>query len=146
MKIFRKIGNILVIILLVFIAILALLAVFTKSNMGPLRIHIVDGKSMEPTLNFGDLVIFKTTTPKEVQTGNIILFDRLGGSTVHRITEIKGYCVYTKGDNTDPDPGCAYNITAKYLFRIPFLGYFFLGLKFIGESIITGLKVITGRI
>lgn len=149
MKIIGKIGNGLVIILLIFVALITLLAVLTKFNVGPLRIYVVDSNmdSMGTTIRNGDLVIFKTTTPDQIQTGDIVYFDRLGSPTVHRVTEIKGFCITTKGDNASisPDPGCAYNISAKYLFKVPYLGFLFLGLKYIAASFVVGLKVIFGK-
>lgn len=149
MKAIGKIGNALAIILMIFLALIALLAICTKFNVGPLRMYVVDSNldSMGTTIRNGDLAIFKTTTPDQIHTGDIVYFSRFGSPTVHRVTEIKGFCISTKGDNVniDADPGCAYNVSAKYLFKIPYLGFLFLGLKFIATSFVTGLKVITGK-
>lgn len=150
MKTVGKIGNALAIIILIFVALIALLAVCTRFNVGPLRIYVVDSNfdSMGTTIRNGDLVVFKTITPDQIHTGDIVYFDRLGSPTVHRVTEIKGFCITTKGDNANisPDPGCAYNISAKYLFKIPYLGFLFLGLKYIATSFVVGLKVIFGKV
>jgi len=144
----KAIGNILAIILMIFLALIALLAIFTKFNVGPLRMYVVDSdlNSMGTTIKNGDLAVFKTTTPDQIHTGDIVYFDRFGSPTVHRVIEIKGFCITTKGDNANisPDPGCAYNISAKYLFKIPYLGFLFMGLKYIATSFIVGLKVILG--
>ncbi len=148
-KALEKIGNILVIILLIFFALIALLAVLTKFNVGPLRIYFVDSSldSMGTTIKNGDLVIFKTTTPENIHTGDVIYFDRLGSPTAHRVIDIKGFCISTKGDNIniDPDAGCAQNISAKYLFKIPYLGFLFLGLKYLAANFAIGLRVIFGK-
>ena len=144
----KAIGNILAIILMIFLALIALLAIFTKFNVGPLRMYVVDSdlNSMGTTIKNGDLAVFKTTTPDQIHTGDIVYFDRFGSPTVHRVIEIKGFCITTKGDNANisPDPGCAYNISAKYLFKFPYLGFLFMGLKYIATSFIVGLKVILG--
>lgn len=131
--------------LIAFATIMILVVISTKYNVGPYRVYMVDGASMQPTLNLGDIVFFKSVSQEDVREGDIILFNRLGGLVTHRVTSIKDSCVTTKGDNTDPDPGCAYDISGKYLFKIPYAGYFGLGLQYIGNSFVTGLRVIIGK-
>jgi len=104
--------------------------------------YVVEGASMEPTINFGDLVVLKTMAPELSREGKIVLFKRFGVSTVHRIVSIEEDCIVTKGDNTDPDP----NISSEYLFRIPFLGYLFLGIQLIPRYFVTGMRVILDKL
>ena len=64
----------------------------------------VGGASMRPTLVPGDIVLVSTWA--EPRVGDIVLFERGGGTVVHRVSEIRsGDQLVTCGDaNPVPDP------------------------------------------
>ena len=99
-----------------------------QSLGGPVAYTTVDGHSMTPTMNHGDLVLVRHASDYKV--GDVILFDvpRLDGSmaVVHRIiggNAEDGYV--TKGDhNPEPDPvhPKSLDIKGKVWLHLPWLG------------------------
>jgi signal peptidase len=85
---------------------------------------VVKSRSMYPTLDVGDMVIVKGS--RDYMVGEIIVF-RYGGETViHRIFNITGGGIATKGDaNERPDPWIiSYDdIYGKAIAVIPRIGY-----------------------
>lgn len=95
----------------------------------------VDGYSMLPTLEGGDLVVIQGVPISDVHVGDIIVYNghcsSLGESVVHRVVQIAaGGGLITKGDNnpgTDQSSGIALSpITAnclegKVVFVIPYV-------------------------
>ncbi len=67
----------------------------------------VDGFSMLPTLEGGDLVVIQNVPIDQIQVGDIIVYSGLcstmGESVVHRVTNITSTGLITKGDN-NPQP------------------------------------------
>jgi signal peptidase I len=67
----------------------------------------VDGHSMLPTLEGGDLVVIQGATLDQVHVGDIIVYNGLcsvsGESVIHRVIQITGSGLITKGDN-NPEP------------------------------------------
>ncbi len=67
----------------------------------------VDGFSMLPTLEGGDLVVIQNVPIDQVHVGDIIVYNGLcstgGESVVHRVIEITSGGLITKGDN-NPEP------------------------------------------
>ncbi len=72
------------------------------------------GKSMEPKIREGDILIFRGVTPEEIEVGDVILFEvpeemkgLLPPRITHRVTEIRredGALYFrTKGDNAPLD-------------------------------------------
>ncbi|HEV2137338.1 MAG TPA: signal peptidase I [Nitrososphaerales archaeon] len=63
----------------------------------------VDGISMLPTLEGGDLVVIQGVPVSDVHVGDIIVYNNLcstgGESVVHRVVNITGGGLITKGDN-----------------------------------------------
>ncbi len=71
----------------------------------------VDGYSMLPTLEGGDLVVIQGASISDVHVGDIIVYNGLcssgGESVVHRVVQITSGGLITKGDNnpnTDQSP------------------------------------------
>ena len=75
---------------------------------------VSQGRSMQPLIKEGDLLLFQGVPAEEIQVGNIILFetplemrDLLPPRITHRVTEIirdnRGIHFRTKGDNAPPD-------------------------------------------
>lgn len=101
----------------------------------------VVSSSMEPTLNKGDLVVVKGTSPEEINVGDIIVYHNpfQGVAVVHRVIDIKKdgdeFVFYTKGDNnrtnrlSDQEAGIAppvreYWVKGRVVLTIPKLGWF----------------------
>jgi signal peptidase I len=94
----------------------------------------VDGTSMLPTLEEGDLVVIQNVPFSNLQVGDIIVYNppcsATGSSVIHRIIEPSGGGFITKGDNnpyTDPSGGISRGaITAdcyvgKVVFVVPYI-------------------------
>lgn len=68
----------------------------------PIALAVVSGSSMKPAIRSGSLVI---GVPRKPLVGDIVIA-RIGGNyVIHRVVNISGDIVYTKGDNnnyTDP--------------------------------------------
>lgn len=70
----------------------------------------VDGVSMLPTLEQGDLVVIQPVTMSQIQIGNIIVYgppcSTSGDSVIHRVVagnSTRGF--YTQGDDRKTNPG-----------------------------------------
>jgi signal peptidase I len=67
----------------------------------------VDGHSMLPTLEGGDLVVIQGVSINDIQKGDIIVYNGLcssqGESVIHRVINVTNQGLITKGDN-NPEP------------------------------------------
>ena len=81
-------------------ALLLLWAYFVQADT-----RRVDGTSMLPTLEGGDLVVIQNVPIGDVHAGDIIVYNNLcsttGLSVVHRVIAITSAGLITKGDNND---------------------------------------------
>jgi len=124
------------------IAVIAVYIFFTyglKIILGTeIPLAVVESKSMEPTLNVGDIIISKGIDPNDLKVGDIIIFQLSNSNTfiVHRIVEIikdeNGLLIKTKGDNNpieDPWIVRPSQIKGIVIFKIPYLGYISLVLQ-----------------
>lgn len=87
-------------------------------------VYIVRSESMKPTINMADLVI--SGPVNDLKPGMIVTYEHNKGLVTHRVLEIKGDTLVTKGDALeDPDswPVPVSSVTNVYLFRIPYVGY-----------------------
>jgi signal peptidase I len=93
---------------------------------------VVLSGSMEPKMSPGDAVIVREVPPSEIETGDVITFQREGSDTptTHRVIEIQqteeGTAYVTKGDaNEDPDRGTVAHsrVVGEVIFVIPLLGH-----------------------
>jgi len=129
--------------LIIIVFILLILTIYTRFT-GFHFIAVVEGHSMEPSLNTGDIVfIIPVKDPREISVGDVIVFKRPSGELIiHRVIDIKQidgrYYYVTKGDNNfipDPpnrpgEPGIDFDsIVGKVLslnkdevFKIPYIG------------------------
>ena len=104
----------------------------------------VSSQSMQPDLNYGDLIVLRGEQARNIESGDIIAFnvpspyDQLAASpTVHRVVEKlvenEGLYFKTRGDNnTNADAWKvpAENVVGKYVqFKIPYMGFIFIFLK-----------------
>ena len=94
----------------------------------------VDGTSMLPTLEGGDLVVIQNVPISQIHVGDIIVYNGLcsagGESVVHRVVNITAQGLITKGDNnarTDQYYGIAISpitsqcLEGKAVFVIPYV-------------------------
>lgn len=101
-----------------------------------LRMFVVDGISMEPAYERGDIAIVRDAPdPASLQVGDVIRFEQGGLSIVHRIVAIDsgpdGLVFTTQGDNAaSPDPRVSEEqIEGKVVFLIPEIGHLTLWLR-----------------
>ena len=118
------------VVYVVAIALLLLWAYFVQTDT-----RRVDGTSMLPTLEGGDLVVIQPTTVNAVHVGDIIVYNSLcsanGLSVVHRVVaKTTGGNLITEGDNnpgTDQALGIATGpitqqcLEGKVVFVIPYV-------------------------
>lgn len=98
----------------------------------------ISSNSMWPALKEGDIVLLRgVDSPEDLDIGDIVAFRHGEGLAIHRVVEIDGFEITTRGDaNTRLDDPIAFeNVIGKvqtvggYLARIPYLGHlsFILG-------------------
>ncbi len=94
----------------------------------------VDGTSMLPTLEGGDLVVIQNVPIRDIHLGDIIVYNNLcstsGLSVVHRVVQVTSAGLITKGDNnggTDQASNIAFApitqqcLEGKVVFVIPYV-------------------------
>ncbi len=94
----------------------------------------VDGYSMLPTLEGGDLVVIQNVPINQIHVGDIIVYNGLcsaeGESVVHRVVNITTQGLITKGDNnqySDQQYGIAISpitqqcLEGKVVFVVPYV-------------------------
>jgi len=94
------------------------------------KLMLVTSGSMSPVFEAGDVIFIVRVDPTEVKVGNIVTFQTLDNLILtHRIVEIKSDGeIITRGDanNTNDVWNNGWKlgkVEAKYVFRIPYLGY-----------------------
>ena len=92
----------------------------------------VSGSSMWPALKKGDLVALKGVDSIEaLRVGDIVAFEHVGGLAIHRIVEIEGETIVTKGDgNLKSDPPISFE---QVVARIPSIGGRLAKVPYIGH-------------
>jgi len=90
----------------------------------------IASSSMAYSINKGDAVVFEKYENQKLQTGQVIIFNKEGTVTVHRIVDIETSneetIYYTKGDNnSQQDPGYikGNEIIGIVKFRIMYFGW-----------------------
>ncbi|MEM2928331.1 MAG: signal peptidase I [Nitrososphaerota archaeon] len=129
-------GTIIEIIIFFIIAISPLYAWEIAKIMlhNPYPIQVVEGNSMSPTLNVGDIILIENVNPKDITNGTIISFySPIGGVYTHRVIGVEimsdKYYFRTKGDALDsPDSWLIPEnyVIGKVIARIPLIGYLIL--------------------
>ncbi len=91
-----------VIVTILFAVFLALVIRIVWAHFG-FTLVVVEGHSMEPLFQSGDLVLVQKVPPDQIHIGDIIVYRGCGGHLIiHRVVDIcKGgsYCFLTWGDN-----------------------------------------------
>ena len=92
---------------------------------------VVISHSMYPALKRGDLILVKAVTPEDIKVGTVVVFRHGDGLTVHRVVQLSGGKITTKGDaNTLVDPSISYN---DVVGRVPTIGDSLLKIPSIGR-------------
>lgn len=103
---------------------LAIVGILFLHFMPGWGLYFVKSGSMVPTISPGDLVI--TRPAGEIHPGSIVTFDQGETVVTHRVLEMSGGMLRTKGDaneDADPDPLPVERVQGVYLFHVPKLGY-----------------------
>lgn len=120
----------------------AIIAIIVMSITGVFMFAVVEGKSMEPLLQTGDLVFVYRADPHTIHEGDVVVYERPGRSfIIHRVIKVmeedgKIYFII-KGDNNPVPDGAIPSewITGKVLsvgeatLKIPGIGYLTLCLR-----------------
>lgn len=104
---------------------------------------VVEGTSMEPTLQSGDLVlVIKRVSLDDISLGDVIVYRRGRSLIIHRVVRIEDGTIITKGDNNlllDP-PVRFSDVVGKVLeiggniVKIPLIGYLTLFFRYSTSS------------
>ena len=92
------------------------------------RFYIVRSGSMEPYIHTGSMEIVDCRFRYSgIQTGDVVCFASAGGMpVVHRVANVTGNGLETKGDANDVSDGITVlpgNYIGKAVFQIPYAGY-----------------------
>lgn len=84
---------------------------------------VVLSGSMEPELSVGDLLV--VAEADVYQVGDVIVYQSGGSGVVHRIMDINGETIVTKGDanNTSDAPITSSQIKGVVICAVPMVGY-----------------------
>lgn len=142
MQTVKKVGSIVISVVMWIIILVAALYAFTTlatkddgsvSNLGGFTPMTVQSDSMFPTFDQGDLIVIKTCDTSKLQVGDIVTFhtiiDNQYALNTHRIEsidELNGMRSFTtKGDNNDVADTHIISdgdIVGQYVFKIPGMG------------------------
>lgn len=143
-KFLRYIGSFLFFLLPVILIINCVeIFVFKENNLFKYQPAIILSGSMEPTLSIDDLVFTKKTS--KIKKGDIISFyDKNGTMIMHRVVEVKGNDITTKGDanNTLDKPIKRSDVVGVYTGKIKYVGKIFKFIKSIWGLVICLLCII----
>lgn len=115
-----------------------------------ITLAVVEGTSMEPTLQSGDLVVvMKRVSLDDIAVGDIIVYRRGGALIIHRVIRVEDGALITKGDNNWlPDPPVRFQaVVGKVLgfgdgvVKVPLVGYLTLFVRYSMTSL-TNLPVL----
>lgn len=117
-------------------AFLLFLSTILISTLVGYRALVVVSGSMSPALNVGDVAVVDTrVNPADVSVGDVIAFYLSRDVVIHRVVRVfntsSGIKYVTKGDaNESPDPfKVGQNaLLGKYVFKVPMVGYLWIGL------------------
>ena len=137
--------------LLLLCLLAAVLLCFGAAGIGidpmPMRFGIgaasVLSGSMEPTLHKNDLVLVRAA--EHYAPGEIVVWQDGRSLTVHRIVEINGEQLTTRGDanNTDDEPIACSAVRGRVIARIPLLGGALRSLKTpVGTWLLLGMALL----
>lgn len=109
--------------------------IFSALTNTGFKFFIIRSGSMEPLVNVGDVAIITLTSDhSKIQTDDVIAFQSpyFEEPVIHRVIELTPEGYITKGDaneDLDIDPVSRDLVIGIYRFKIPVLGFFFVGIK-----------------
>ena len=136
--------------LLLPLSLYAALGIYAGS---PVPLRVIDGTSMEPLLQRGDVVLVRSIGPSEVGVGDIVAFDAPGEATaratsiLHRVAAVgvgeSGDQLMTKGDNAELDPFSVPSsaVQGRMVARIPGIAAPLLFLTGSGLGLLTAASI-----
>ena len=120
----KKVECIKNLIAIVFVLIAAILIIPMLFGIKP---FIVMSGSMSPTVRVGSLAYIDTyTDPEKIEVGDIVAYRMDGMVVTHRVVDIEGKNITTKGDANDAidlSPRTQNQIIGKLRYSIPYMGY-----------------------
>lgn len=117
----------------------ALIMLIALTLAGYITLAVVEGTSMEPTLQSGDLVVVvKKVSFGDIAVGDIIVYRRGGTLIIHRVIRVEDDALIAKGDNNWlPDPPVRFQaVVGKVLelgdsvIKVPLVGYLTLFVRY----------------
>ena len=128
-KVIKVLGNLLFVIAVFSLLVGLLTGLSSKSekvyDVIKFRSYIIVTPSMKPTINPGDMILVKKTDIDKLEKGDIITFNKDNIVATHRIEEIDGDSIITKGDNNNLEdtPINKSDVIGRFVFSIPKIGY-----------------------
>ena len=111
-------------------SVLCVLVVWASTGLLGVQPTTVLSGSMRPTMDVGDMAIFRDVPADSIGPGDIIRFWRDGEMVIHRVVEVSGEgdgrLFVTKGDaNREPDVAPVYpsQVRGKVVLNIPKVGW-----------------------
>lgn len=121
------------------VAVAGCLVLVTWASIGAFGVKpvVMVGRSMEPSINMGDIVLVAKASPSDLKPGDVIQYYHESiGPITHRIIEVRhegGELFFvTKGDaNEDVDPWLVHSsqLMGKVVFVIPKLGWIAIAIR-----------------
>ncbi len=128
-KVIKVLGNLLFVIVVFLLLVGLLTGLSSKSekvyDVIKFRSYVIVTPSMKPTINPGDMILVKKTDIDKLEKGDIITFNKDNIIATHRIKEINGDSITTKGDNNNLEdtPINKSDVIGRFVFSIPKIGY-----------------------
>lgn len=128
-KVIKVLGNLLFVIVVFLLLVGLLTGLSSKSekvyDVIKFRSYVIVTPSMKPTINPGDMILVKKTDIDKLEKGDIITFNKDNIVATHRIEEIDGDSITTKGDNNNLEdtPINKSDVIGRFVFSIPKIGY-----------------------
>lgn len=94
---------------------------------------------MKPAINVGDVAVITFASDNaKIEKDDVIAFQssKLGETVIHRVMDVTPEGYLTKGDaneGVDLEPVSSDKVLGIYHFKIPFLGFFFEGIKHVTQ-------------
>jgi signal peptidase len=110
-----------------FVLFIALFSLLIILRILGFKHYVAASSSMHPEVPKYSLVYIKKAELDELKIGDIIAYRGEGSLVLHRIIDINGDVITTKGDaNEAPDRPIGYSrVIGKMVFSVPFLGILF---------------------
>lgn len=118
----KKIGYIVLTILLVFVIAFNMCSIFNISFFN-YRVYRIATGSMTPNLKVGELIVVKDNS--DFMVGDVITYEKNNVYITHRVVELDGDNVVTKGDNNNvnDDAITKDSVVGKMVLKLRVIGF-----------------------